>query len=343
MEDLHGGNIYKYNSVIDFSANVNPCGISKAVIRAVNAAAVNAYNYPDLECVALRNAIADYEMVEPWNIICGNGASDIIYRLVLALKPKKALLIRPCFSEYERALRSVGADIEYYDVNADTYDVDGDIIKYISDDIDILFICNPNNPTGKSADKTLINKIKEKCIEKDIFLCVDECFYDFADDKVRFSLKSEAIIAKNVLVIRAFTKMYGMAGIRLGYGITGNIEIIKNMIEAGPSWNVSSIAQAAGIEAIKDREWVEKTRKLIFTEKEYLYREFDNIGIRYIRGDANYIFFMAGSGLKEKLIAKGILIRDCSNFEGLFDGYYRVAVRTHADNEKLINALKEVI
>lgn len=358
----HGGDVYKNNIELDYSASLNPLGMPEGVRKAIMDTIGGEDRYPDPDCMELRKAIAKsinetlkgtlfdssehisggyingIDKISYSNVACGNGAVDIIYRLVNYLKPKKALLIAPTFSEYECALRSARTQIVYYNCKPATYDVGKDIVGYIKDDIDIVFLCNPNNPTGRIIDNAVISEIYRECVIRNAFLCIDECFKEYLlhDDIA-------SPIVENVLYIRAFTKMYGMAGIRLGYGISFNEDVIAGIMCGGIPWNVSTIAQVAGVAALKEREHVVKTRALISSERAYLERELKNLGLWYVESQVNYILFKAAIGLKQKLIDRGILIRDCNNFIGLGEGFYRIAIRSHEDNMKLIAMLKEVV
>lgn len=342
MKNIHGGDIYRYKNILDFSANMNPLGTPNGIIEAVKENLNNMVHYPDIYCEALREKIAITEMVEKEYVICGNGAADLIYRLIFAKKPKKALVLAPGFAEYEQALRVCGTEIVYYYLNHKDFKLDSKFLEQLTEDLDMVCICSPNNPTGAVIEPKLLCSISKICKEKHIFILMDECFNDFLEEPETYTLLEQVKKETHIFLLKAFTKMYGMAGIRLGYGICRDSNLLDKMYEAGPPWNVSVLAQAAGIAALKEKEFSVHTRRYIKQEKEKLYVELDQLGIQYWKTNANYIFFKDAKGLKERLLEKGILIRDCSNYEGLEEGYYRIAVKSEADNRKLMEAWKKV-
>ena len=342
MKNIHGGDIYQYESILDFSANINPFGTPERVKEAIIQSVDSVKHYPDITCLALREKIAEAEGVSTESVICGNGAADLIYRLIMVRKPKKAMVLAPGFAEYEQALQFVGTKIQYYYLNQKTFRLDDSFLNELTEELDMLCICSPNNPTGQVIEPELLEEIRKRCQANEIFLLMDECFNDFLDNPEEHSLVKKVKQDSNIFILKAFTKMYVMAGVRLGYGICGNHKVLDKMYEAGPPWNVSTIAQCAGIAALMETEVPKKTREYVKKEKQYFYHELEKHGIKYWKTDANYIFFQAAEGLKEAMIEQGILIRDCSNYKGLEKGYYRIAVKTHEENEKLIQALRYI-
>ena len=179
----HGGDIYSHGQVVDFSANINYRGMPDAVRKAARAGVEESIHYPDPVCRRLREAIARREQVEKEQVICGNGAADLIFSLVLARKPKQALLCAPTFSEYEQALQTVDCRVLRYPLKeCHGFSLQQDILEAITKDVDLVFLCNPNNPTGVTIQRELLWRILERCREKDTLLVVDECFLDFLED-----------------------------------------------------------------------------------------------------------------------------------------------------------------
>ena len=216
-----------------------------------------------------------------------------------------------------------------------------DFVNWLHKDLDIVFLCNPNNPTGISIDRDLLFRILRICREMEIFLVVDECFLDFIKEPEKHSLKAQLSRYHNLFLLKAFTKRYAMAGVRLGYGISENTELLEKMTMVTQPWNISVMAQEAGIAALKENEYVENGRQIVFEEAKYLKEKLQELGMEVFPSEANYIFFKGPENLFEKCVEHGILIRDCSNYFGLKRGYYRVAVRTHEENEKLIQSMQE--
>lgn len=350
MALIHGGDWESYifetgKMPLDFSANCNPLGTPKGVIKAVCDSAKNASAYPDPLCRRLVKAISENEGVKECALLCGAGAADIIFRLAAALKPKKALVTAPTFAEYELALNTVGCETEHYFLKEESgFCIENDFIDGITRETDIVFVCSPNNPTGNTTEKSMLCSILDKCTKTGTLLVVDECFNDFLDEPGKFTLKDKAAENKNLLILKAFTKLYGMAGLRLGYCICYNNELIEKMRGAGQPWGVSSPAQEAGIAALSEKDYVIKTKELIKTERRRLKEALTKLGAEVLGGEANYIFFKCKvKDLAAKMRSEGVLIRDCSNYCGLEEGYFRTAVRTEDENSMLLAALEKAL
>ena len=337
----HGGDVYNYKDIIDFSTNINLMGMPEGVIRGAYEGVDLSQNYPDPYCLELREAISEYENVNVEEIICGNGAADLIFSLSFSRKPKKALVLAPTFYEYEKALRASGCQIEYFYLSEEKgFVIEENFINSLVEDIDMVFLCNPNNPTGELIKKDFIYRIIKRCAEKNIFLVVDECFMYFVENQSEYSVKEFAKGYRNLFILKAFTKIYAMPGLRLGYGICSNKEVLEKMYEISQPWSISIPAQRAGINALKETEYVENSLKVLKEEKEYLINELLKKEFKIYGSNANYIFFKVNSSdFFEECLKKGFLIRDCSNYKGLEKGYYRIAVKKHYENIKFINSI----
>lgn len=350
----HGGDIYttaieldiNENAIIDFSSNINPYGLSEGVKESIIQSLEHADRYPDFNCRELSEAISVYENVSKDAIFCSNGSIEAIYRIINFLKPKNALVLAPTFSEYEHALEAIGCKINYYYLKEENdFILDEDIIDSINQDTSIVFICNPNNPTAQLTDKKVIEKILSHCEKTDTIVVIDECFMDFVSDKHEYSAKKLLGIYNNLIILKAFTKTFALAGIRLGYCISSNIKINDGIREIGPIWNVSTIAQAAGIAAVQETEYLKESLQFIEEQRGYMIERLDMMGLKVYPSNTNYIFFkcMQDIDLKHELLQYGILIRDCSDYEGLGAGYYRIAVKRDEDNKLLLRALKNIL
>lgn len=339
----HGGDIYKKEVKVDFSANINPMGMPASVRKAVEESIANCVNYPDPFCRELTKAIAIKEDIKPKYILCGNGAADLIFRFVFAKRPKKALLLAPSFSEYRQALLAIDCEIEYHTLSVkDEFYLTEAFLDNITEEIDVVILSNPNNPTGILIKKQLLEKILKKCHETNTFLLLDECFLDFVVDGQQLSMKCHIKKNSHLIILKAFTKMYAVAGLRLGYCICSDVELIEKMCTVSQSWAVSVPAQAAGLAALQEDTFVEQTVEMIQKERQFLISELENMGIICYDSCANYVFFKSEKGLYTKLLEKGLLIRSCHNYIGLYRGYYRIAVKEHSQNEILLKAIKEV-
>jgi threonine-phosphate decarboxylase len=351
-EYTHGGNIYDENghtseNIIDFSANINPLGIPEEAIIAATISLAKSNIYPDSNCRLLTSKIAEFEEVDKSNILCSNGASDILFRLVYSMKPKKILVTAPSFADYERAGKAVEAEIIYYNLKKENnFNIDKDIIDNIlKASPDIVFICNPNNPTCNLTDIGIIAEIAEACKSANSLLLADECFLDFVFDSHKYSAKFLIDKYKNIVILKAFTKIFAMPGLRLGYAICDDTDLIDRMRFCGADWAVSNIAQEAGIAALANgREYIEKSIIYVNMERKRLIDELINLGLIVYSSYANFIFFHCPQAvdLCGELRKKNIIIRDCSNFKGLEPGYYRTAVLTKEKNELLIKEVKEL-
>ncbi len=345
MKHKHGGDIYRNNIKLDYSANINPLGIPPSAKKAAQEAISRCIHYPDVEYELLLSAIEEAENIPKEYIICGNGASELIFMVCLARKPRKALLLAPTFAEYEQALRSVDCEINYYTLEEEKgFILQEDFLTYLEDDIDMVFLCNPNNPTGQLIDQRLLLQIAQRCEKQNTLLVLDECFIDFIQSPEEFSMKEYVSQFNTLFLLKAFTKIYGMPGLRLGYGFTRNKGILSKMKEVCQPWSISVPAEAAGIAALKEKVYLAKTHRLMKIERKYLLTELkQGLVVKTYGASANFIFFQASEELGEMLRKKGILIRDCSNYLGLKKGYYRIAIRGHNENEKLIQIWKEAL
>lgn len=340
----HGGDIYVHGDGIrlDFSANINPLGMPAKVSEAVAHSACGFDIYPDPHCRRLVAAIAESEEVQAQHLLCGNGAADLIFRLMYAAQPKRVLVCAPTFSEYEKAARASGAEVVYHHLNAaDGFRVTEDIMSDIdATNVDMLVLCNPNNPTGVLIDDGLMQRIAKRCTEKSILLLVDECFLGFTGGA---SIKPLLATHKHILILKAFTKMYAMAGLRLGYLLSGNVDMLARVYASGQSWAVSTPAQVAGLAALSCDGWEQETKRFVQAERQRLSDSLDKLGLTVFDGSANYILFQCDRRLYDELLRRGILIRSCHNYVGLGDGYFRVGLKKSEQNDQLLAAISEVL
>ena len=353
MKLLHGGNIYEEQTaelckrngagILDFSANINPLGMPGSVRQAVIRALEDAVHYPDPLCRKLKRALGEEYGLPEACFICGNGGADLIYRLAYAKRPGRALLTAPTFAEYEEALKQVGTECIFHELRGDLK-VRCDILEQMDLCVDVLFLCNPNNPTGLLIDSDLLLRILEKAMRRGILLVLDECFLDFTGQEER-SLISHIKETEHLFVLKSFTKMYAMPGLRLGYGISGNRELLTRMEAAGQCWGVSVPASEAGIAALGEKEYRQKAIRLVREERMYLKAELEAAGMQVWDGQADYLFFRFPGvcDLYERLLPYGILIRRCGNYRGLGEDYYRVAVKDHGANRRLMEVIRKVV
>ena len=338
---VHGGDIYTNNVVLDFSSNVNPLGTPDSVIKAAAESLKNSAHYPDAGNTALLAAAGVYEQTKPENIIFGNGAAELIFTFVHAVSPERALLAVPSFAEYARALSAYGCETVRY-FSDDLY-IHEDILDQLTEDIDAVFLSNPNNPTGFLICEKLLKEIVQICQKNGIYLLLDECFLDFTEKAQELSMKSMLAENDRLFILKSFTKRYAMAGLRLGYGLCSDHILLERMHASLQPWNISLPAQTAGAAALKEEEYVNTARAIVNEQREYLKLQMEKTGLQIFDSKANFIFFKGPERLYESCLERGILIRDCSNYEGLCPGYYRTAVRTEHDNKILLDTFRDII
>lgn len=345
----HGGDWAGYEAryggkPLDFSANISPLGLPQGVRSAVIDSLAQADRYPDPLCRALGGGVGAAEGVDPAWVLCGNGAADLIYRAVLAKRPARALVTAPAFSEYEAALDLVQCKTDRFPLREEEdFGLNENFLEAVGPETDLVFLCQPNNPTGRAVPRPLLERVLEWCRSVNALLVVDECFCGFLDQPEAFTMNACLGGYPNLLILKAFTKLYAMAGLRLGYCLCSDRALLDAMRSAGQPWAVSGPAQAAGLAALGETEYVQSVRALISQERPRLAAGLARLGFRVIPGEANYLLFYSRTSLVRPLRERGILLRDCGNYHGLCDGWYRVAVRGPADNQRLIAALEEIL
>lgn len=344
----HGGNIYKAKlltkneNILDFSANINPLGVPKEVRAAIVDAIDDINTYPDPHCTKLCEAISKYFNYPASKVVCGNGADDLIYRICEAVKPDTAIIPVPTFGEYADALKNYCTYIDYYKLDY-PFVLDRRFIRYIkeADDGSFLALCNPNNPTGNIIDHDLLYEILDTAKKKNMYVLLDECFLDMTEEK---SFLEMSEIFPKLIILKSFTKMYAIPGLRVGFATASDENLIKKISDSGQEWAVNTLAQAAASASLESTDYKIKFLSLLKTEKKYLYDKLSKIVSEVWLPSANFLFFRCSKeNLFENMLQKGILIRSCGNYIGLNQNYYRVAVRLHNDNVRLIETLNEVI
>ncbi len=348
MKLTHGGDWAGFETEygktpLDFSANISPLGLPEGVRAAVLRALEKADRYPDPLNRRLRAALSEYHSVPASNIACGSGASDLIYRLCHTRKPKRAAVFVPGFAEYARALRETACSVTEIPLSAD-FRLTEEQLAQIPQDAELLFLCNPNNPTGLLTGREIQLKLLDLCRERGTLLAVDECFLDFCEGAADYSLVSALAQYPELIVIKAFTKTFAMAGLRLGYVLCGSAALAEKLRDCGQPWAVSVVAEEAGIATLCEENYVNLLRALISAERQRMRTALEALGLRVVRGEANFLLFhCADFGFAEKLRKRGVLIRDCANFAGLEKGWYRTAIRTEAENNELLETIREVL
>jgi histidinol-phosphate aminotransferase len=342
MNAIHGGDIYRNHVTMDFSVNVNPLGIPDDVKKALHTSVDISNQYPDLYAEKLSNAVSKMLDIPKEYLTFGNGASELFMAIAHEIRPQKTVIPIPSFYGYEYVANAIDSEIIYYSTKEeDKFELKEDFFSVLTEDVDIVFIANPNNPTGNLINKDFLIKLVKYCNEKGIYVVLDECFIDFCG--AEYSVIKEITKYPNLLLVRAFTKIFSIPGVRLGYLVSANYNLTQKIKRHLPEWNISVFAQAAGCECAKQTPFLENTVKYIRHEREYMEEKLKELikehGIKVYPTTANFILIYSDQPLYEKLLGKGILIRDCSNFRGLSKGFYRIAVKNRAENEAFIKAI----
>ncbi len=341
----HGGDIYGSPVTLDVSVNTNPLGPPPGVVRAVVDAAQLLDRYPDPHCRRLVAALADREGVPEEAILCGAGAAELIFSFCAALRPRTALELAPTFSEYAAALAAAGCRVERCALEEEQgFALTEKLLEELErKNCEVVFLCNPNNPTGRLIPPALLESILALCERRGGWLFVDECFLELSDGGRGTSLAPLLRPGRRLFLLRAFTKSYAMAGLRLGYCLCGEGALLERMGRQTQPWNVSVPAQAAGLAALGEEAYLRERRALIQSERRYLREGLEALGLTVCPSQANYLLVKSPAELSGPLLDRGILIRDCANYRGLGPGWYRTAVRRREENRTLLNALGEIL
>jgi threonine-phosphate decarboxylase len=356
---VHGGEVldaagksgFKREEILDFSSSVNPLGPSKKALEAAKNSFKEISAYPDSNSNELRQAIADhFNGLSKGNVVVGNGSTELMYLFADAFMKKgdTAVIPAPTFGEYESAVRKTGETPKFVRLDKN-FNIDADVFAREMAGAKIVFLCNPNNPTSILIPTETLTSIIEEALAQDSLVFLDEDFLEFVENEQALSMINKIKEYPNLLILRSFTKIFGLTGLRVGYGIASE-EIINVLLCAKIPWNVNCLAQAAAVAALKDEAHLRVTRELIKKEKAFLSTELEKIkSFKVFPPDANFFFIdirksgLTATELKNKLLRQGILIRDCTSFRGLDEYFIRVAVKTREENERLIEALKRTV
>lgn len=338
MKIIHGGDIYRNQVNLDFSVNINPLGIPREVEEALHGAVRKCGEYPDIAAERLREAVSRMLSVPEEYLLFGNGASELFMAAVHGMKPEKTVIPVPSFYGYEYAAGAASENILYYGTKRKNgFCLGEDFFEFLTEDVDLLFLANPNNPTGNLMDREYLARLLEHCGKRGIYVVLDECFIEFCGEG--HSALPQVSRFDNLILVRAFTKIFAIPGVRLGYLVCGNRQLLEGMNRHLPEWNLSVFAQAAGYVCAKQDAYVAETADYVKEERFFLADGLKNLGFTVFDSMANFILFYTTWPLYNPLLERGILIRDCSNFKGLSEGFYRVAVKSRKESEILLKEL----
>ena len=305
-------------------------------------------SYPDREYTSLRETISEYCSVPAEFILPGNGSSELIALLIDARAPKRTLILGPTYSEYSRELAISGSTQEYYHLKEEQdfrLDVD-DLSRTLSEGYDFLIICNPNNPTSSAILHDDMEQLLTFCAEHDIFVMIDETYVEFAPDISAVTAVPFTKRFQNLMILRGVSKFFAAPGMRFGYGITGNMDFLKKMKEKQIPWSLNSIGAFAGEKMFKDQDYIRRTRELILSERDRMYRTVSKMpGYKAYEPYANFILLkilkegVTSADIFDRCIRKGLMIRDCASFQCLEGEYIRFCIMMPEDNTRLLHEL----
>ena len=330
-----------------YSANINPLGLSLSVKNTILSHLNSIIHYPDPECRGLRAAISAFYSLETSFILPGNGAAELLYLLMEVLRPKRVLIPAPSFSEYARAAVSVHADVVYWPLQVEAgLQPDLGVLAAEACHFDCLFLANPNNPTGNLLPRREIIQLLESLQHTDTYVVIDESFIDFRSDGGEYSVADLVRSYPRLIVLHSLTKIFALPGLRLGFAAAAP-ELVAAAEAHTDVWHVNVLAQAAGVAALQDTEYLARTQSFVQAEGNYLYGELQKLpDLRVWPPSVNFILGQSirqdlpAHVLRQHLQNKGILLRDCGNYPGLTPYFFRLAVRTRRENERLIHDLR---
>jgi threonine-phosphate decarboxylase len=347
---LHGGDVYflartlgvELTDLLDFSASINPLGFPPGLTVAVQEALTEIVHYPDRRSLKLRAALAAYHRLTPEEILVGNGSTELIYLVARALRPNRGLIVIPAFSEYEHALNLARVPVAFHPTRESHHFTLGDVPEPQAGDL--VFLAHPASPSGVLLDPELFLTLAARIEAAGAYLLLDEAFIDFVEEA---SLKIYLGRFPRLMILRSFTKFFGIPGMRLGF-LLGAPELIARLAEAQEPWSVNTMAQAMGRACLADREYMSRTRTLIKGEREFLFDRLAALpGLTPFTSVVNYLLVkltrpdMTAATLRQRMLAHRIVIRDAANFRGLDERFFRLAVRSRTENERLLKALEQ--
>lgn len=355
-EHFHGSDLEKIEAVYgikketitSFSANVNPLGISYKLREGLTEHIDAITSYPDREYTQLRKCIGEYTRTNYQNILVGNGSTELISLVIQILHPQKALIIGPTYSEYEHEVSLGGGRSHYFRLKeTDDFKLNLDELQEsLSHNIDLLVLCNPNNPTSSQIDRKTMRSILDTCKEKDIFVMVDETYVEFSESAEEITSIPLTEYYNNIIILRGISKFFAAPGLRLGYAICGNHQLLKEIDSKKNPWTINSLAAISGEIMFQDKKYIEDTKRLISTERSRICQILDNCpAVKYYPPHGNFILVrilkenVTSYDLFEAAIKKGLMIRDCSTFPFLDNKYIRFCFMNPEDNDALLEVL----
>ncbi len=357
-EHFHGSDLEKIEKVYrirkeditSFSANVNPLGVSPMLRQQLTAHIDAITSYPDREYTALRTCIASYVGCNARQVMVGNGSTELISLFIQIIHPKKALIVGPTYSEYEREISLGGGGCLYYPL-PEEQDFQMDIPHFtaqLNESIDLVVLCNPNNPTSTSITRAQMRRILDVCKQYGIFVMVDETYVEFAPKPEEISAVPLAEYYNNIIILRGTAKFFAAPGLRLGYAVTGNRDLMESINSRKNPWTINSLAVVAGEIMFQDNDYIQATRRLISAERGRMYQALNEDSRFHVYPPtANFMLVhlldpsLSSAELFDRAIRRNMMIRDCSTFPFLDQHFIRFCIMNPEMNTRLLECMLE--
>lgn len=349
IEEIYG---IKREEIVSFSSNVNPLGISYKLRSTLTSHLDAITTYPERDYTRLRACISSYTHAQMDHIIVGNGTSELISLFIQTQHPKKALILGPTYSEYEREIGLAGGVSNYYPLEeSNGFELDLDTFcSSLNDSIDLLVLCSPNNPTSTAITRKQMRRILDTCLRHGIFVMVDETYVEFADNEQDISCISLTNYYTNLIILRGTSKFFASPGLRLGYAITGNRDVCKAINTRKNPWTINSLAEIAGQLMFRDEEYIRQTKALISAERKRIYDELSTWeNVKVYKPSGNFLLMrinkedVTSDQLFDHCIRQKMMIRDCSSFPFLDNTYVRFCFMNPEDNNRLLAAFAQLL
>lgn len=348
LEKIEKAYHIKKEEIVSFSANVNPLGISPSLRTILSENIDSISTYPERDYDTLKHSISEYTSADPKDIMVGNGTTELISLFIDIVSPKKALVLGPTYSEYERSVSLSGGKTSYYPLREENdfhLDLD-DFCSKITSDLDLIIICNPNNPTSSIINRKEMRHILDCCKEHSVYVMVDETYIEFVEDYKSYTAIPLCSIYNNIIVLRSTSKFYACPGLRLGYAISGNEDLYSRIMRYKNPWMIHSLAVVAGNYMFSDKEYIDNVFSLVDSERKRMYEKYSSCGIfKVYKPYANFMLLkilpenLKSDLLFDRAIHEKMMIRDCSSFPFLSDRFIRLCFMNPKDNDRLFECL----
>ena len=358
MQDSHGGNVWRVaeqhgldpESIIDFSASINPLGPPDELQPVLSQAETLITKYPEPWSETFCAHLAKSHGVSPEAVIAGNGSCELLRLAGAALQPRRVLIPVPSFSEYEFLAQRCGAEICFHATREERgFAIAIDELVAAIPHVDLLILGHPNSPTGSLLSRQDLESIISACEDADTRLLLDAVFLEMVVADEVANLARRAAASANILLLGSFTKLHAIPGLRLGY-LVGRPRVIHRLRACQPPWSVNTLAQAAGLALINAASHAMKSREFVRTERQRLFRRLTDLPmISPFPGSANFLLAklqmsgMTSTQLCHALAPQGLLLRDCAYVRGLGPRFVRIAVRRPDENDRLLAALQNIL